>query len=74
MKQFIKWQKSPVFTHQCVWVAIWDKLPECIFENFEIVQIKRGLFLNQKGYLSAKLPEPTFWLLVNHGQPTNTFY
>ena len=22
--------------------AIWDKLPECIFENFEIARVKRG--------------------------------
>ena len=21
--------------------AIWDKLPECIFENFEIAQVKQ---------------------------------
>ena len=24
--------------------AIWDKLPEYIFENFEIVRLKRGQF------------------------------
>ena len=24
--------------------AIWDKLPECIFENFEIAQVKRVQF------------------------------
>ena len=24
--------------------AIWDKLPECIFENFEIAQVKREQF------------------------------
>ena len=22
--------------------AIWDKLPKCIFENFEIARVKRG--------------------------------
>ena len=24
--------------------AIWNKLPECIFENFEITRVKRGQF------------------------------
>ena len=24
--------------------AIWDKLPECIFENFEIARVKREQF------------------------------
>ena len=26
--------------------AIWDKLPECIFENFEIARVKGGQFQN----------------------------
>ena len=26
--------------------AIWDKLPKCILENFEIVRVKRGQFQN----------------------------
>ena len=26
--------------------AIWDKLPEWIFENFEIARVKRGQFQN----------------------------
>ena len=26
--------------------AIWAKLPECIFENFEIARVKRGKFQN----------------------------
>ena len=26
--------------------AIWNKLPECIFENFEITRVKRGQFRN----------------------------
>ena len=33
--------------------AIWDKLPECIFENFEIARVKQG----QKS-ISQKSPEP----------------
>ena len=31
----------------------WDKLSECIFENFEIVRVKRGQFQNYQ-----KSPEP----------------
>ena len=42
MKQFVKWQKYPVCTFWFVWKAIWDKLPEFIFENFENAQVKRG--------------------------------
>ena len=26
--------------------VIWDKLPACIFENFEIARVKRGQFQN----------------------------
>ena len=26
--------------------VIWDKMPECIFENLEIAQVKRGQFQN----------------------------
>ena len=39
----------------------WDKLPECIFENFEIDRVKRGQFQNfqnHEGDLSQKFPEP----------------
>ena len=28
------------------WRAIWDKLPEYIFENFKIARVKRGQFQN----------------------------
>ena len=41
--------------------AIWDKLPECIFEIFENARVKRGNFKilkNHEGDLSLKLPEP----------------
>ena len=27
--------------------AIWDKLPKCIFENFEVALVKRGVFLDE---------------------------
>ena len=47
--------------------AIWDKLPECIFENF-----KFKIFKNHEDDLSQKSPEPNMWLLVNQTKPTNT--
>ena len=34
--------------------AIWDKLPECIFQNFEIVRVKLG----QEDDLSPKSKKP----------------
>ena len=40
--------------------AIWDKLPEYIFVNFEITLVKRGqfqIFKNDEGDLCPKLPE-----------------
>ena len=39
--------------------AIWDKLPERIFDNFK----------NHEGDLSQKLPKPNMGLLVNHTKP-----
>ena len=35
--------------------AIWDKLPKCFFENFEITQVNEGnfkIFKNYEGDLS----------------------
>ena len=54
--------------------AIWDKLPECIFENFEIARVKNNFQKPHKGDLSQKLPKPNMWLLVNDTKPTNTLY
>ena len=57
--------------------AISDKLPEGIFENFEITRVKQGqfqIFKNYDGDLSQKLPEANMWLLVNHTKPTKTLY
>ena len=56
--------------------AIWDKLPECIFENFEIARVKHNfkIFKNHEGNLSRKSPEPSMWLLVNRTTPTNILY
>ena len=56
---------------------IWDKLLECIFENFDIAQEKRGQsqnFKNHEGDLFQKLPEPNMLLPVNHIKPTKTLY
>ena len=55
--------------------AILHKLPECIFENFEIVRENEGnfkIFKNHEGDLFQKLPEPTHFALklihFNSGQ------
>ena len=50
--------------------AIWDKLPKCIFENFQNSKFSKIA----SGDLSPKLPEPNMWLLVNHAKPTNTLF
>ena len=55
MKQFIKWQKCPLCTLRFFCKAIWDKLPEYTFENFEITQEKRGLLLNIPKIARTKL-------------------
>ena len=54
--------------------VICDKLPEQIFENFAIAQVKQGqfeIFKNYKGGLSQKFSKPNIRLLVNHTKPTN---
>ena len=54
--------------------VIWDKLPECTFENVEIAWVKRRQFQNlqnREADLSLKSLEPNMWLLVNHTKPTN---
>ena len=40
------------------WKAIWDKLPECIFENFDTARVKRGWVGDCEGDLFQKLSEP----------------
>ena len=57
--------------------AILNKLPECIFENFENARVKRGhfqVFQTHESDLSQKLPETNMCLLVNHTKPTKTLY
>ena len=58
--------------------AIWDKLRECVFDNFDIARVKRGqnfkILKNHEGGLFQKSPEPNMWLPVNHTKPTNTLY
>ena len=56
--------------------AIWDKLPKCIFENFEIARVKRGQF--QKfwklwGWFIPRIAPTNMWLLVNHTKPIKHF-
>ena len=57
--------------------AIWNKLPECIFEYFENAPVKRRhfkIFKNHSSDLSKKSTIPNMWLLVNHTKRTNTLY
>ena len=38
--------------------AIWDKLPECIFKNFEIARVKQGqfqIFQKSRGRFTPKI-------------------
>ena len=50
--------------------AIWDKLPKCTFENFEIAQVKRGHFQNfqnSRGWFIPNIrPNQTsdYWLIT----------
>ena len=48
---------------------IWDKLLECIFENFEIARLNEGnfkIFKNHEGDLSQISPNQTcdYWLIT----------
>ena len=57
--------------------VIWDKSSKCIFENFEIAQVKQAkinIFKKHWYHLSPKSPKSNMWLLVNHTKPTNTLY
>ena len=57
--------------------AIWDKLPESIFLNFEVAvenETNFKIFKIHDGGLSHKLPEPNMLLLVNHTKPANSSY
>ena len=48
---------------------IWDKLPECIFENFEKI-LNFKIFKNHEGDLSQKSPKPKicYWLITLNQQ------
>ena len=55
--------------------AIWDKLLHCIFENFEIAQVKRGQFQNfqkSRGWFVPKnCPNQTCdYCLITRNQQT----
>ena len=50
--------------------AIWDRLPECIFENSEIVRVKRGQFQNfqkSRGWFIPQISRTKhdgYWLIT----------
>ena len=49
--------------------AVWDKLPECIFENFEIARVNRGKKITSVIY-SQNCPNQTcdYWLITPNQQ------
>ena len=53
--------------------AIWDKLPKCVFENFEIARVKRGQFQNfqkSRGWFIPKTAQTKrdYWLITSNQQ------
>ena len=57
--------------------AIWNKLPQCIFENFENVRVKRRefqIFQNLRGWFIAKIARNKHVITnkVNHTKPIKT--
>ena len=74
----IKWTKKSSSASNHMFVrAIWDKLPECIFENLKLPERNEGnfkVFKNHEGNLSPKLPESNMWLLVNYTKAKNNLY
>ena len=79
LADILYWINSSVSTcNHMLEKAIWDKLPECIFENFEIARVINDghfkIFKNDKGVFSQKFSETNIWLLVNYTKPTNTLY
>ena len=51
--------------------AIWDKLPECIFENYEIARVKRVQFQNFKKSRGLFIPKIAA-ISFNSGQFQNS--
>ena len=50
-------------SNQMLGRAICDKLPECIFESFEIALVKQGQFLNfqkSRGWLIPKIAQTKY--------------
>ena len=56
-------------------MAIWDRLSECIFGNFEIARVKQGQLQNiqkSRGLFIPKIARTcSYWLQT---KPTNTLY
>ena len=50
--------------------VIWDKLPECIFENFEIARVKQGQFQNHEVIYPKNCPNQRseYWLITPNQQ------
>ena len=46
LENLLRWLLHICTTNHMFDRAIWDKLPECIFENFEIALVKQGEFQN----------------------------
>ena len=74
----INWEIQYICTSNHIFVReVWDKFPECIFENFEIARWNKSnfkIFKNHEDYLSQILPELNMWLTVNCTKPANTLY
>ena len=60
----IKWLKIISTSNPMFGRAIWDKLPEFVFENFQ----------KSRGWSISQIVERNIWLLVNHTNLTNTLY
>ena len=66
-------QQLVLVSNQMIGRTIWDKLPECIFENFEIAHVKQK-FLKSQGSFVAKIARTKPVLLVNHTKSTIDLY
>ena len=59
-KGFQNWTNDISTSNHMFSSAIWDKLPECIFENSEFARVKRGHFQNfqkSRGWFIPKIAQ-----------------
>ena len=57
--------------------VIWDRLAECIFENFKIPRVNRQQFQNfqkLRELFIPKIARTKHVITVNHTKPANTLY